>query len=90
MRVLNKLGSDESFKSFVLKSEIFLSDLHIDFIAIDFGLNQYGPAADGAVFGIGLRFGGVDQNGDALPAKWAGDLFFVEMHNGGRYCRLLF
>ena len=84
------MGSDEGFKRFVLKAEIFLGDFDTDFIAIDLGLNQYGSAADKAVFGIGLRLGGVDENRDALPAKWAGDLFFVEMHIGGRYFRLLF
>ena len=49
MRVLSalgKLGSDEGFKRFVLKADIFLGDFDIDFIAIDLGLNQYGSATD--------------------------------------------
>ena len=59
--VQNKLGSDEGFKRFVLKPKIFLSGFDADFIDIDLSLNQDWATADKAVFGIGLRFGGVDQ-----------------------------
>jgi len=61
LKPMGKLGSDEGFKRFVLKPKIFLSGFDADFIAIDLSLNQDWATADKAVFGIGLRFGGVDQ-----------------------------
>ena len=63
-----------------LEAEIFLGDLYINFITVDFGLDQDRTTADRAVFGIGLGLRGIDQNGDAFPAEGAGNLFFVEMH----------
>ena len=67
-----------------LKPQIFLRHLHADIIfAVHLRLNQYRAAANGAVFGVELRFRWVDKNGDALPAEGAGDLLFkqLEVHN---------